>query len=63
MAKHLVDLYQASMIGKDKQIETNFIGGKDTMDPNDHFFDDGAVPLNILMFFIFLNIQVEILTI
>ena len=31
---------------KDKQIETNFINGKDTMDPNDLFFDnDGAVPL------------------
>ena len=39
-AKHLVDLYQASMKGKDKQIETKFIDGKDTMDPDDHFFDD-----------------------
>ena len=28
------------MKGKDKQIETNFIDGKDTMDPDDHFFDD-----------------------
>ena len=36
-AKHLVDLYQASMKGKDKHIETNFIDGKDTMDPNDLF--------------------------
>ena len=45
-AKHLVDLYQASMKGKDKHIETNFIDGKDTMDPDDLFFDDdGAVPL------------------
>ena len=45
-AKHLVDLYQASMKGKDKQIETNFIDGKNTMDPDDPFFDDdGAVPL------------------
>ena len=46
MAKHLVDLYQASMKGKDKQIETNFFDGKDTMDHDDPFFDDdGAVPL------------------
>ena len=31
---------------KDKQIETNFIDGKDTMDPDDLFFNnDGAVPL------------------
>ena len=44
--KHFVDLYQVSMKRKDKQIETNFIDGKDTMDPDDHFFDDdGAVPL------------------
>ena len=44
--KHLVDLYQASMKGKYKQIETNFIDGKDTMDPADPFFDDdGVVPL------------------
>ena len=28
MTKHLVDLYQASVKGKGKQIETNFIGGK-----------------------------------
>ena len=34
------------MKGKNKQIETNFIDGKDTMDPDDPFFDgDGAVPL------------------
>ena len=34
------------MKGKDKKIETNFIDGKDTMDPDDPFFDDdGAVPL------------------
>ena len=38
--KHLVDLYQASMKGKDKQIETNFIDGKYTLDPDDHLFDD-----------------------
>ena len=44
--KHLVGLYQASMKGKDKQIETNFIDGKDTMGSDDPFFDDdGAVPL------------------
>ena len=41
-----VDLYQAFMKGKDKQIETNFIDRKDSMDPDDLFFDDnGAVPL------------------
>ena len=52
-AKHLVDLYQASMKGKDKKIETNFIDGKDTMDPNDHFFDDdGAVPFYLNFIFI-----------
>ena len=34
------------MKGEDKQIETNFIDGKDTMDPDDPLFDDdGAVPL------------------
>ena len=34
------------MKGKDKQIEINFIDVKDTMDPDDPFFDDdGAVPL------------------
>ena len=34
------------MKGKDKQIETNFIDKKDTMDPDDPFFnEDGAVPL------------------
>ena len=44
--KNLVDLYQASMKGKDKQIETNFIDRKDIMDHDDPFFDnDGAVPL------------------
>ena len=44
--KHLVDLYQASMKGKNKQIETNFIDGKNTMNPDDPFFDDdGVVPL------------------
>ena len=43
------------MKGKDKQIETNFIDGKDTMDPDDPFFDnDGVIPLkhfNVLYFF------------
>ena len=28
------------MKGNDKQIETNFIDGKDTMDPDEPFFDD-----------------------
>ena len=50
------------MKGKDKQIETNFIDGKDTIDPDDLFFDDdGAVPLkhfDVSNFF-FLKIQVE----
>ena len=51
------------MKGKDKQIETNFIDGKDTMGPDDRFFDDdGAVPLthfDISVFFFFLKIKVE----
>ena len=55
--KHLVNLYQASMKGKDKQIETNFIDEEDTMDPDDPFFDDdGAVPLkhfDVSFFFFF----------
>ena len=63
-AKHLVDLYQASMKGKDKKIETNFIDGKDTMDPDDPFFDDdGAVPLKHFDVSDFLKTQVEKLTI
>ena len=34
------------MKGKDKQIETNFIDRKYTMDPDDPFFDDdGTIPL------------------
>ena len=58
--KHLVNLYQASMKGKDKQIETNFIDGKDTMDPDDLFLDDdGAVPLKHFDVSVFLKIQVE----
>ena len=53
MTKHLVDLYQSSMKGKDKKIESNFIEGKDTMDPNDPFFDDdGAVPFYFNFIFI-----------
>ena len=36
-AKHLVDLYQASIKGKGNQIETNFINGQGTMDPNDPY--------------------------
>ena len=48
------------MKGKDKQIETNFIDEKDTMDPDYPFFDDdGVVHLkhfNIsIYFFIFLE--------
>ena len=34
-AKHLVDLYQASIKGKNKQIETNFIDGNGIMNFND----------------------------
>ena len=49
---------------KDKQIETNFIDGKYTMDPDDPFFDDdGAVPLKHFDVYDFLKIQVEKLTI
>ena len=36
-AKHLVDLYQASIKGKCNQIETNFINGEGTMDPDDPY--------------------------
>ena len=44
--KHLVDLYQASVKGKGKQIETNFIGGQDIMDCDANFIDgDDAVLL------------------
>ena len=59
--KHLVDLYQASIKGKGNQIESNFINGQGTMDPDDpyqvslqeannqiddNFIDnDGAIPL------------------
>ena len=44
MTKHLVYLYQASIKGKGKQIETNFIGGQGTT--NCDFMDgDGVVPL------------------
>ena len=59
--KHLFDLYQASIKGKCNQIETNFINGQGTMDPDDpyqvslqeannqiddNFIDnDGAIPL------------------
>ena len=34
---HLVDLYQASIKGKGNQIETNFINGQGTMDPDDPY--------------------------
>ena len=48
-AKHLVDLYQASVKRKGKQIETNFIDGQDTMDCDANFIDgDDAVPLTHL---------------
>ena len=59
--KHLVDLYQAAIKGKDNQIETNFINGQGTMDPDDPYQvslqeannqinnnlidNDGAIPL------------------
>ena len=61
MTKHLVDLHQASIKGKGTQIETNFINGQGTMDPNDPYqvslqeannqiddnfiANDGAIPL------------------
>ena len=34
---YLVDLYQASIKGKGNQIETNFINGQGTMDPDDPY--------------------------
>ena len=37
MAKHLVDLYQASIKGKSNQIETKFINGQRTMDLDDPY--------------------------
>ena len=53
------------MKGKDKKIETKFIDEKDTMDPDDPFFDDdGAVPLKHFdVSDFFLKIQEEKLTI
>ena len=46
---HLVDLYQASVKGKGKQIKTNFIGGQGTMDCDVNFIDGyDAVPLTHL---------------
>ena len=49
MAKHLVDRHQASLKGKGKQIETNFIGGQGTMDCDANFIDgDDAVSLTHL---------------
>ena len=52
MTKHLVDLYQASMKGKDKRIETNFIDKKYAMDPDDPLCDDDiAVPLKLFDLF------------
>ena len=49
MAKHLVDLYQASVKGKGEQIETNFIGGQGKMDCDANFIDgDDAVLLTHL---------------
>ena len=48
-AKHLVDLYQVSIKGKGKQIETNFIDGQDTTDCNANFIDgNDAMPLTHL---------------
>ena len=60
-AKHLVELYQASIKGKGNQIETNFINGQGTMDLDDPYQvslqeannqiddnfinNDGAIPL------------------
>ena len=47
--KHLVDLYQASIKGKGKQIETNFISGQGKMDCDANFIDgDDAVLLTHL---------------
>ena len=47
--KHLVDLYQVFIIGKGKQIETNFIDGQDTTDCDSNFINgDDAIPLTHL---------------
>ena len=47
--KHLVDLYQVSIKGKGKQIDTNFIDGQDTTDCNANFIDgNDAMPLTHL---------------
>ena len=35
--QYLVDLYQASIKGKCNKIETNFINGQETMDPDDPY--------------------------
>ena len=51
------------MKGKDKQIETNFIDRKNTMDPDDPFFDDdGTVPLkhfDVSEFFEDISIKID----
>ena len=48
-AKHLVDLYQTSIEGKEKQIETNFIDGQGTTDCDANFINgDDAMPLTHL---------------
>ena len=39
MAKHSVNLYQSSVKGKWKQIESNFISGQGTIDCNVNFID------------------------
>ena len=52
MTKHLVDLYQAFVKGKGKQIETNYIGSQSTT--NCDFMDgDEALPLTHLNVFDF----------
>ena len=49
MAKHSVNLYQASIKGKWKQIETNFISGQGIIDCDVNFIDgDDAVLLTHL---------------
>ena len=47
--KHFVNLYQAFVKGKGKQIETNFIDDQGTMDCDANFIDgDDTVPLTHL---------------
>lgn len=43
IVKHLVDIYQASVKGKGKKIEANFIDGQGTKDCDANFIDGDDV--------------------